>query len=191
MAGIGSDKHMELVLKALVPNPILISWRFTWWSSVGWWWWSNSRYPMMTSSNGNIFRVTGHLCGKFTGPRWITRTKASDAKLWFFSLICARVNCWVNNREAGGLRRHRTHYDVIVMLFNILLSLWSDGLPVERNRHYLVGLPYCLKDLGYQGSFILLVAFVAGTRYYEKVPFLLMTIETDLVTIQLSRYSVD
>ena len=23
---------------------------------------------MMTSSNGNIFRVTGHLCGEFTGP---------------------------------------------------------------------------------------------------------------------------
>ena len=22
---------------------------------------------MMTSSNGNIFRVTGHLCGEFTG----------------------------------------------------------------------------------------------------------------------------
>ena len=25
---------------------------------------------MMTSSNGNIFRVTGHLCGEFTGPWW-------------------------------------------------------------------------------------------------------------------------
>ena len=25
-------------------------------------------YIMMTSSNGNIFRVTGHLCGEFTGP---------------------------------------------------------------------------------------------------------------------------
>ena len=25
-------------------------------------------YYMMTSSNGNIFRVTGHLCGEFTGP---------------------------------------------------------------------------------------------------------------------------
>ena len=25
-------------------------------------------YNMMTSSNGNIFRVTGHLCGEFTGP---------------------------------------------------------------------------------------------------------------------------
>ena len=32
-----------------------------------------------------------------------------------FSLICARINCWVNNREAGDLRRHRTHCDVIVM----------------------------------------------------------------------------
>ena len=30
---------------------------------------------MMTSSNGNIFRVTGHLCGEFTGDRWIPRTK--------------------------------------------------------------------------------------------------------------------
>ena len=39
---------------------------------------------MMTSSNGNIFRVTGPLCGEFTGHRWILRTKASDAKLWSF-----------------------------------------------------------------------------------------------------------
>ena len=30
---------------------------------------------MMTSSNGNIFRVTGHLCGELTGLRWIPRTK--------------------------------------------------------------------------------------------------------------------
>ena len=26
---------------------------------------------MMTSSNGNVFRVTGHLCGEFTGHQWI------------------------------------------------------------------------------------------------------------------------
>ena len=39
---------------------------------------------MMTSSNGNIFRVTGHLCGEFTGPRWIPCTKASDAEFWCF-----------------------------------------------------------------------------------------------------------
>ena len=32
-----------------------------------------------------------------------------------FSLICARVHAWVNNREAGDLRRRRAHYDIIVM----------------------------------------------------------------------------
>ena len=32
-----------------------------------------------------------------------------------FSLICAWINGWVNNREAGDLRRHRAHYDVTVM----------------------------------------------------------------------------
>ena len=39
---------------------------------------------MMTSSNGNLFRVTGPLCGVFTGHRWIPSTKASDAEFWCF-----------------------------------------------------------------------------------------------------------
>ena len=38
-----------------------------------------------------------------------------------FSLICARINDWVNNREAGDLRRHRT-YDVTVMHFYLICS---------------------------------------------------------------------
>ena len=33
-----------------------------------------------------------------------------------FSLIYVWINDWVNNREAGDLRRQRGHYDVIVML---------------------------------------------------------------------------
>ena len=74
-----------------------------------------SRCSMMTSSNGNIFRVTGHLCGEFTRDRWIPRTKASDSE---FSLICAWINGWVNNREAGELRCHRAHYDVIMILIS-------------------------------------------------------------------------
>ena len=32
-----------------------------------------------------------------------------------FSLICAWINGWVNNHEAGDLRRHRAHYDVTAM----------------------------------------------------------------------------
>ena len=34
-----------------------------------------------------------------------------------FSLIYAWINDWVNNREAGDLRRQHGHYDVIVMRF--------------------------------------------------------------------------
>ena len=33
-----------------------------------------------------------------------------------FSLICVWINGWVNNREAGDLRRYRAHFDVTVMI---------------------------------------------------------------------------
>ena len=62
----------------------------------------------------NIFRITGHLCEEFTGHRRFPCTKTSEAELWCF-FICAWTYGWVNNREAGDLRRHRAHYDVIVM----------------------------------------------------------------------------
>ena len=70
---------------------------------------------MMTSSNGNIFRVTGNLCGEFTGLRWIPRIKGQWRGALMFSFICTRINGWVNNDEAGDLGRHRTHNDVTVM----------------------------------------------------------------------------
>ena len=84
---------------------------------------------MMTSSNGNIFRVTGHLCGEFTGPRWIPRTKPV-----MFSLICVWINDWVNNREAGVLRRYRAHYDVTVMTRYFIVN----------HNHYYTSLTYRL-----------------------------------------------
>ena len=40
-----------------------------------------------------------------------------------FTLICDRINGWVNNCEAGDLRRNRAHYDVIVMRANYTLFL--------------------------------------------------------------------
>ena len=61
---------------------------------------------MMTSSKGHIFRVTGPLCGKFTGHRGVPLTKASDTE---------HLNNWANKCEAGDFRRHRAHYDVTVM----------------------------------------------------------------------------
>ena len=45
-----------------------------------------------------------------------------------FSLFCARINGWVNNREAGDLRRHPTHCDVIVMLFVSYIELRNKRL---------------------------------------------------------------
>ena len=40
-----------------------------------------------------------------------------------FSLICAWINGWVNNREAGDLRRHRAHYNAIVMIGHLYIGL--------------------------------------------------------------------
>ena len=85
---------------------------------------------MLMSWNGNIFRVTGHLCGEFTGPRWIPRThKGQWRGALMFSLICAWINRWVNNGEAGDLRRYRAHYDVIVVNCEDPRLLWNlEGL---------------------------------------------------------------
>ena len=40
-----------------------------------------------------------------------------------FSLICAWINGWVDNREAGDWRRHRAHYDVIVMFLFLKVDI--------------------------------------------------------------------
>ena len=43
-----------------------------------------------------------------------------------FSLLCVWINGWVNHREAGDLRSHRAHYDVIVMIdifMEVLLTI--------------------------------------------------------------------
>ena len=41
-------------------------------------------HHMMTSSNGNIFRVTGPLWRESTGYWWIPLTKAGHAEMWCF-----------------------------------------------------------------------------------------------------------
>ena len=96
--------------------------------------WGGDHLSMMTSSNGNIFRVTGHLCGEFTGPRWIPRTKASDAELWCFFVW---INGWVNTREADNLRHYRAHYDVTVMHTSDapLIAAMIDSIRVSSYVH--------------------------------------------------------
>ena len=61
---------------------------------------------MMTTSYGNIFRATGHLCGEFTGHRWNPLTKASNAELWFF-LSNKQSWGWWFETPSHPLCRHR------------------------------------------------------------------------------------
>ena len=76
--------------------------------------------------NGNIFHITGPLCGKppvtseFSSQRPVTGS--FDV---FFDLYW--INSWVNNREAGDLRCHCPHYYVIVMRQGCLsrVQIWS------------------------------------------------------------------
>ena len=67
---------------------------------------------MMTSSNGKIFRVTGPLTkDKWPKDKWRVGL--------MFSLVNAWINGWVNNREAGDLRRHHAHYDAIAFFMRL------------------------------------------------------------------------
>ena len=47
------------------------------------------------------------------------------------SLIYVRINGWLNNREAGDFRRHRAHYDAIVMVG----WGWEDTVWPHVNSH--------------------------------------------------------
>ena len=87
--------------------------------------WGVAFHPsMMTSSNRNIFRDTGPLCVHRSPVNSPHRGQWRGALM--FSLICAWINDWVNNREAGDLRRHHSNYDSIATqhYFSELLGLY-------------------------------------------------------------------
>ena len=44
-----------------------------------------------------------------------------------FSFICVWINGWVNNREAGNLRRYRAHYNVTVMESLVVIAFLTNG----------------------------------------------------------------
>ena len=66
---------------------------------------------MMTSSNGNIFpRYWPFVRGFHWSP-----VNSPHKGQWRGALMFSWICVWINNREAGDLRRYRAHYDVIVM----------------------------------------------------------------------------
>ena len=92
-------------------------------------------FCMMTSSNGNIFRVIGPLCwSPVDSPH---RGKWRGALV--FSLIYAWTNDWANNLDTSDLRRHSAHYDVTVICVSI---------PIWQPCWWLFSYVIRTKDLG-------------------------------------------
>ena len=75
---------------------------------------------MMTSSNGNMFHVTGF----FVGNSPVTVGNSPYTDQWRGALMFSLNKRPSKNQDAGDLRRHRAHYDVIVMWCWIVIQ-WS------------------------------------------------------------------
>ena len=100
-----------------------------------------------------------------------------------FSLICVWINDWVNNREAGDLRRHLAHYDVRVMIhlnFRHDMYMGSLNVPWYYTRvgwvkvfhykdvlpsYFLTGIPM----LPWQHHYIAAVAFLYILYWFVHV----------------------
>ena len=104
---------------------------------------------MLTSSNGNIVRVTGHLCREFTGHRWIPRTKASDTELnvLFDLRLNKRLNkrswgCWLQT-PSRPLWRHCNVYDILdIGRLKNQCAQWSVKLITAIIPTIMIHLPY-------------------------------------------------
>ena len=104
--------------------------RFGIWAFV-----KGNRWQSVSNYAKNLFVTRGrHDLGRILV--WFTRKKLTwwvskcpnyheDVIKWkhlMFALICAWINDWVKNREAGDLRRYLTHCDVIVMGIRMLMT---------------------------------------------------------------------
>ena len=117
---------MEQMFKARVwNNAIFVEWTII--------------VSMMTSSNGNIFCVTGPLCGEFTGHRWIPCTKASDAELWCF--LDLRLNKRLSKQSwgwwLGTLSRPVWRYCNVLLL--TMKSFWDKNIKLWIWKWVILG----------------------------------------------------
>ena len=88
-------------------------------------------YYTMTSSNGSIPASLAFVRGIHRSPV-NSLHKGPRRGAFMFSLTCAWINGWVNTREAGDLRRYRTHYDVTVMNQPLPLQVKMEPIPLTE-----------------------------------------------------------
>ena len=103
----------------------------------------NSIPYMMTSSNGNIFRVTGPLCGEFTGPgefpaqRPVTRSFDVFFHLRLNKRLSKQPWGWWFETPGWSLWRHRndpslTHSAKMEALFHNCLHMGTDMTRLQQ-----------------------------------------------------------
>ena len=120
----------------------------------------NSMLSMMTSSNGNIFRITGPLCGEFTGPgefssqRTVTRSFDVFFDLRLNKRLSKKPWGWWFETPSWSLWRHRNiHFPEEV---------------VTREE-----IPRCPKTLlallKWLSSFQVIVCHYSSRRYYLNI----------------------
>ena len=117
-----------------------------------------SQRRMMTSSNGNIFRVTGPLCGEFTGHRRIPSqrpvTRIFDV---FFHLP---LNKWLSKHprrrwfqtQSGSIWRH--------------CNVMVDNLPVHYNDVIMSTIAYQITSL----TIVYLTVYSGADQRTNKAP---------------------
>ena len=135
--------HWYVVLRSAIDIYISL------WSHVmfmcSWTWW---RHQLLVVSHDDVIKWK-HFPRYWPFARGIHRSpvnsphKGQWCRALIFSLICVWINEWVNNHEAGDLRRYRAHYDVIVMKYSILYMwykmFWFAYLrPSYRNKIQLL-----------------------------------------------------
>ena len=111
-------------------------------------------WPIMTSSNGNFYRDTGHFCGEFTGHRWIPHTRAVTRS--FDVLFDLHMNKRSSKQSWGwwietplcSLWRHCSAIRVICV------SLTFTGAVGEVNRWVSVRSLHYFDDLRIQRKYI-------------------------------------
>ena len=95
---------------------------------------------MMTSSNGNIFRVTGPLCGEFTSHQWIPRTRHcnvsanTNSTILFIIMGCFLFYCtrWFNeNRTNDSPINDRK-------LISYFIEIWSSCTITSNHNNNIV-----------------------------------------------------
>ena len=116
----------------------------------------NIPYNMpMTSSNGNIFRVTGPLWGKSNGHRWIPLTKASD--VFFYLRLNKRLSKqsrrrWFETPLRPLWRRCNANGDVWSLLLHLdfethITPSWATygaSLAINLDTNYKTCRHYCV-----------------------------------------------